>query len=114
MRSLFYFLFVSSLSLMISCTSTGEQGQEEQTTAPDSIIITTENENSPNNPAFGVVDDENRFPYLKVVDDTTTRMQAYTVDMKVTHSFPLGPVTSEKLYWIDETSSDENIGIFLH
>ncbi|MDB4285831.1 hypothetical protein N9933_00855 [bacterium] len=102
-------LLIASIFAFVACDGT-KQGQVETNTKADSIILKTDNPTTSS--MTGVTPNPDRFPYIDVIDDSTLEFQAYTVKFKLVHQNPIVPVTSDKLYWIDENNSNEQVGVF--
>jgi hypothetical protein len=114
MKSLNLIFLIILLSLVACKNNEAGQGNGTDTTAKnDSVKIEVDEQDQQANIPTGIVFDENRFPYLEPISDSTTLMHAFTVKMNLTHSFPLAPVTNDQLMWVDAHNSNETMGTFL-
>lgn len=109
-------LFILLLLSFAACTNSNS-GQSsdggEEATKQDSVVIEVDEQDQQANIPTGIVFNQDRFPYLEPLNDSTTLMHAYTIKMKMTHSYPLAPVTNDQLMWIDAHNSTETMGTFV-
>lgn len=111
-------IFLFSLLLFFSLSACRQDPQgggnaDGTDTTEKQVELDVDDENIQPTIPTGITPDPDRFPYLEVINDSTTKMHAYTVKMNLTHSYPFAPVTNDRLMWIDETGSNETMGTFL-
>ena len=108
-------VLILALALSLGACKESKEAQqtdaEQEGSAPELVIDSGYSEGG--NIPLGIVPNPDRFPYLEPINDTTTLMHAYSVKMKLTHGYPIAPVTNDQLKWIDADNSNELMGTFL-
>ncbi len=118
MKLLNIIILLALISLTACKTDSKGTDSDGQTVTTDSveqpqIKIEVDKSDQQENIPTGIVFDPDRFPYLEPLNDSTTLMHAFTVKMQLTHSYPLAPVTNDRLTWINADNSTETMGTFL-
>jgi hypothetical protein len=110
-----YILLIALFAGLLACQQPASSGSEEpEASTQDSAKVQIEGASEGQKAAAtGITPDPDRFPYLESLNDSTTLMHAYSVRFALSHSYPLAPITSDKLMWIDERGSNDTMGVFL-